>query len=79
MKKIFLFLALTQLIGCEDKADFYKNGKAYKITSTCLDKHKEARTATSISRYYGSYEYTYFVWVCTREKVDTIEMEEYGR
>jgi len=52
MKQLLLFIFLLSLIGCkEDPADFYKDGKAYKITKTCLDKHKEPRTGESISRY----------------------------
>lgn len=75
MKQLLLFIFLLSLVGCKDDPDFYKDGKAYKITKTCLDKHKEPRTGESISRYTGPYLYTYYEWVCTRERIDTTEIK----
>ena len=72
---LILIIALTvlALTACE-QADFYKDGKPYRIEHTCLDKHKEV-IDTLCHNKWGYHKCTIEIWVCTREKVDTIEIQ----
>jgi len=74
MKHLYIICILF-LSSCEEQADFYKDGIPYRIEKKCLDKHKEMRT-NIYSRYNGGYYYSDDVeWVCTKEKIDTIEIK----
>lgn len=72
--KYFYVIFILFLTSCQEQADFYKNGIPYRIEKTCLDKHKEYFQTKCYSRYYGYYDCTSYEWVCTREKIDTIEV-----